>query len=338
MPIYPLLCQSVSTSALLLACGLLAMPAAAGYDPLALPAGDLPTPLDLKVIDATRSREIPLRVCVPSAATAAPVVLFSHGLGGNREGSSFLGKHWAARGYVVVFLQHPGSDDSIWKGQPAGQRVASMRAAATAENFMLRVGDVSAVLDQLNRWNNEADHPLHGRLDLARVGMSGHSFGAVTTQAVSGQALPTGAQPLTEKRIKAAIVMSPSGPQRGTAAQAFAQVNIPWLLMTGTNDIARLGGETIGTSDMASRLSVYPALPPNGKYELVLNEARHFAFTDRPEMGGEGLRNPNHHRSILALGTAFWDAYLKQDPAAKAWLDGDGPRTILEKDDRWQRK
>jgi hypothetical protein len=55
-------------------------------------------------------------------------------------------------------------------------------------------------------------------------------------------------------------------------------------------------------------------------------------------MGGEGLRNPNHHRSILALGTAFWDAYLKQDPAAKAWLDGDGPRTILEKDDRWQRK
>jgi predicted dienelactone hydrolase len=213
-----------------------------------------------------------------------------------------------------------------------------MQTAASAENYLLRVGDVPAVLDQLARWNTESDHPLKGRLDLTRVGMSGHSFGAVTTQAVSGHALPAGSQPLTDSRIKAAIIMSPSLPKAGNAEQAFGQVKIPWLLMTGTHDLARIGGQAIGVADMASRLGVYPALPPGGKYEVVLNEARHFVFTDRPELAGEGPRNLNHHRAILALSTAFWDAYLKQDASANEWLDGPGPRTILEKEDRWQRK
>jgi hypothetical protein len=43
-------------------------------------------------------------------------------------------------------------------------------------------------------------------------------------------------------------------------------------------------------------------------------------------------------RAILALSTAFWDAWLRDDAAAKAWLDGNGPTTVLEKQDRWQRK
>ena len=57
-------------------------------------------------------------------------MLFSHGLGGSREGSAFLGKHWAARGYVVVFLQHPGSDESVWKSKPFAERMPAMRQAA----------------------------------------------------------------------------------------------------------------------------------------------------------------------------------------------------------------
>lgn len=43
--------------------------------------------------------------------------MFSHGLGGSRSGSAFLGEHWAARSYVAVSLQHPGSDDSVWKSE-----------------------------------------------------------------------------------------------------------------------------------------------------------------------------------------------------------------------------
>jgi dienelactone hydrolase len=211
------------------------------YDPLALPSSP-PEQVDLVVLDASRQREIPLRAYSPRGESRAPIILFSHGLGGSREGSAYLGRHWAARGYVAVFLQHPGSDASVWQDVPAGWRRGAMEGAASGRNFLLRVKDVPAVLDELARWNAERGHALAGRLDLGRVGMSGHSFGAVTTQAVSGQAFP-GGRSFTDPRIRASVVMSPSAPRRGgDPAAAFGRVAIPWLLMTGTNDVAPIGG------------------------------------------------------------------------------------------------
>lgn len=303
------------------------------YDPLAVADGNGARPLDMVVKDEGRGREIPLRVYLPTQTAPQPVVLFSHGLGGSREGSAYLGKHWAARGYVAVFLQHPGSDTSVWRGKPIAERMSAMRQAAGPADFLLRVKDVPAVLDQLQRWNQADRHPLAGRLDMNRVGMSGHSFGAVTTQAVSGQSAMGGLISFTDPRIRAAVVMSPSCPRRGDPQQAFGAVKIPWMLMTGTKDIA-----PIGDADMTSRLGVFPALPPGAKYELVLDRAEHSAFTDRALPGDAEKRNPNHHRLTLALSTAFWDAWLRGDAAAKAWLDGDGPRSLMEENDRWQKK
>jgi putative SOS response-associated peptidase YedK len=70
----------------------------------------------------------------------------------------------------------------------------------------------------------------------------------------------------------------------------------------------------------------------------VLDRAEHSAFTDRALPGDHEPRNPNHHRAILALSTAFWDAWLRNDASAKAWLEGKGPRSILEPKDKWQFK
>jgi predicted dienelactone hydrolase len=311
-----------------------AMAAGLSYNPLAVSARFRPETVDLTVHDAKRQRDLPVRIYLPSGKSPAPVVLFSHGLGGSRKGNAYLGNHWAARGYVAVFLQHPGSDTSVWQGKPPAERMGAMQRAAGLENFLLRAKDVPAVLDQLERWNKTAGHALAGRLDLTRVGMSGHSFGAVTTQAVAGQTFLRGRLSYTERRIKAAVAFSPSAPRRDRGAkQSFANVKIPWMLMTGTKDVA-----LIGDADLASRLAVYPALPPGGKYELVLYRAEHSAFADRALPGDTERRNPNHHRAVLALSTAFWDAWLRGDAAARAWLDGDGPRSVLEKNDRWQRK
>lgn len=302
------------------------------YDPLARPAGS-PAHLDLEVRDTARKRTIPIRVYLPPARSAAPVVLFSHGLGGSRTTCAYLGEHWAARGYVAVFLQHPGSDESVWKDRPLLVRMAAMKAAASARNLLLRVQDVGAVLDQLAVWDRDGAHPLHGRMDMSRIGMSGHSFGAVTTQAASGESFPLIGQRYTDQRIKAAIAFSPSAPKRGSARRAFGAVTIPWMLMTGTRDNAPIGG-----ADPASRLEVYRALPPGDKYELVLFDAEHSAFTERALPGDRVRRNPNHHRAILALSTAFWDATLRGDSAARRWLDGGGARSVLEPRDRWERK
>src|SRR6476646_2178950 len=305
------------------------------YDPLAVSTEELPKPIDVVVDDGAREhREIPLLIYLPATKSPAPVVLFSHGLGGSNRGSAFIGKHWAARGYVAVFVQHPGSDDSVWRDKPFAQRLEAMRKAAGLDNFMLRVKDIPVVLNQLDSWNQNSNHALAGRLDMKKIGMSGHSFGAVTTQAVSGQTFPLGGTSLTDKRIQAAIAFSPSSPRKGVEPkQAFGSVKIPWMLMTGTKDVA-----PIGDQDVKSRLAVFPALPPGGKYELVLENAEHSVFTERPLPGEKEKRNPNHHRVILALSTAFWDTYLRDDPLAKAWLDGDGPKSVLEHGDKWQKK
>jgi hypothetical protein len=103
--------------------------------------------------------------------------------------------------------------------------------------------------------------------------------------------------------------------------------------MTGTKDEA-----VIGHADVASRLRVFPSLPKGDKYEVVLADAEHSAFGDRPLPGDREPRNPNHHRAILAISTAFWDACLRGDAAARAWLQGPGPRSVLEERDRFQLK
>jgi predicted dienelactone hydrolase len=304
---------------------------ATGYDPLAVDPSFHARYVDLSFHDATRSRDIPLRIYLPANTIPEPVVLFSHGLGGSRAGSVFLGEHWAARGYVAVFVQHPGSDDSVWRDVPPLQRMRAMRQAASLDNFVLRVEDIPAVLNQLAIWNADKTNFLAGRMDLKAIGMSGHSFGAVTTEAVSGEMLPITGRELTDSRIKAAIAFSPSPPHDGSMDKAFGSVTIPWMLMMGTEDVA-----PIGDIDAKSRLEVYPAFHGAPKYQVVLFEAEHSAFTDRPLPGDHEPRNPNHHRVILALSTAFWDAYLRGDTNALAWLSGPGPRSVMETNDQWQ--
>jgi len=291
-------------------------------------------PIDLTIGDSKHKRQIPIRVYLPPDKTPSPVVLFSHGLGGSREGSGYLGRHWAGRGYTVIFLQHPGSDAAVWRDAPMRRRMQSLKSAANVQNFKSRVDDVHMVLDRLEVLNTDSESPLSGRLDMKRVGMSGHSFGAVTTQAVSGQRQLIGGG-LTDKRIKAAVIMSPNRPQNRllTTQQAFADVEIPWLLMTGTKDDSPIGDATPQT-----RLEVFPALPPGDKFELVLKDGTHYAFTERSVSVGNANRNPQHWNTILALSTAFWDAYLRDDTDAKQWLIGKDAQSVLSPGDRWQMK
>ncbi|MBM3998819.1 MAG: dienelactone hydrolase [Planctomycetes bacterium] len=303
------------------------------YDPLAVSKDVTTQEVNLTVKDAQRRRDIPVHVYLPQATRAAPVVLFSHGLGGSREGNRYLGKHWAARGYVAVFLQHPGSDTSVWQDTARERRLNAMRDAANLQNFLLRVKDVPAVLDQLAEWNSMEGHALAGRLSLSKIGMSGHSFGAATTQAVSGQRTDRGKELFTDSRIAAAVIMSPNSPNRGSPQEAFGKISVPWMLMTGTRDVS-----LIVDTDVESRLAVFSALPPGGKYEVVLHGAEHSAFADRGLPGDREARNPNHHRAILALSTAFWDTYLLGSASAQEWLDGVGPSSVLDEKDKWRKK
>lgn len=299
------------------------------YDPLKVADGKITTET-FKVEDAKRGRTLPIRVYLPESIKPAPVVLFSHGLGGSCDNNPYLGNHWAKRGYVAVFMQHPGSDEGVWMGAPLLGRLGAMKKAASVENYLARCTDVPAVIDALAKWNIQNGHPLKGRMDLDHIGMSGHSFGAQTTQAVSGQTAARGRMTFLEPRIDASVMMSPSPPQMGDPAAAFSSIRIPCLLMTGTADDSPIGNTT-----PADRLKVFPHLQQAPAWQVVFDKATHMAFGERG-LTGQPLKEPRYHRAILALTTAFWDAELKGNPAAKTWLKGEGAKTVLVPADKWK--
>ena len=131
-------------------------------------------------------REVPLKIYLPTASKTkgSPVILLSHGLGGSREVGAYLGSHWAGRGFVVVAMQHIGSDDSVWKNLPLAQRFKAMRKAASAATFLDRMRDVPATIDQLEKWAIDPKNSLYRRMNLKKIGLGGHSYGAITTQAL----------------------------------------------------------------------------------------------------------------------------------------------------------
>lgn len=56
----------------------------------------------------------------------------------------------------------------------------------------------------------------------------------------------------------------------------------------------------------------------------------------RENFAGKEQKGGRYHKAILALGTAFWDAHLKGDKAAKKWLKGAGAKSVLQKQDNWE--
>jgi predicted dienelactone hydrolase len=310
---------------------LLALTLGTSYDPMRVPDIAVRT-VDQTWRDSDRRRDVPVRIYLPAESDHRPVLFFSHGLGGSRENNRYLGEHLARRGFVVIFLQHPGSDEGVWKDVPMRQRMRAMQSAASTANLRLRVDDVHFAIDELVR-RSTSDGTLKGRVKLSQVGMFGHSFGAATTQAVSGQSFPLVGTSWTDARIRASVMYSPNAARDGRGRSSeFESVKVPWLLMTGTLD-----DSPIGRSDAADRLKVFPGLPKGNKYECVLNEATHMAFGER-ELTQGSPRNANHHRVILALTTAFFEAHVSNSSDALKWLQGSGPRSVMEPKDTWRKK
>lgn len=263
--------------------------------------------------DAARGRTLPVKLYLPKdPAEPVPVIVFSPGLGGTRDGYEYLGRHWASHGYAVLHLQHPGSDDAVWRGST--RPLATMRAAAAnPRNAAARPLDVRFAIDQLLRLNGEAG-PLRGRLATNRIGVAGHSFGAYTTLAVAGQAFGAGQPAFADRRVKAAVAMSAPFP-RGATEASFRRISIPVLHLTGTED-----NSPIGETSAAQRRLPFDRINGPPQYLITLAGADHMVFSGRSGPRGDRTKDPVFHDLIRLSSTAFWAAWLKDDPAARDWL------------------
>jgi predicted dienelactone hydrolase len=287
-------------------------------------------------LDAKRSRFVPVKIYYPvTEGKVLPVIIFSHGLGGSRDGYEYLGRHWASRGYVSVHLQHLGSDDAVWR--QSSQIMQSLKeAAAGVENAVHRPLDVSFAIDQLEILNREAA-PLKGKLDLTRIGVAGHSFGGFTVMAVIGQVFVTKAGnefSLADKRIKAAIAMSAPVPRNADLKKSFGSIKIPCLHMTGTLDQS-----LVSDVKPEERRLPYDNINSAEQYLLTLQGGDHMVFAGVRVNKDKGKKDPIFHELICQVTTAFWDATLQNNVSARNWLwQKDGFEKVLGQNGTWERK
>ena len=198
-----------------------------------------------------------------------PLVVFSHGFGGERRQTTFLCCHLASHGYVVAAMDHVGNtaaDMISGEGAAGDPRVI--------ERFIQsRPCDVSFVIDQM----------LAGQSGLEiipdQIGMSGHSFGGWTTL----KALET------DERIRAALPLAPAG---GFTAMDADNVMAKELSFTWKREVpvlyivAELDSilPLQGMQDMFNR-------NPDPKTTVVLLNADHFHFNDAIEQTHDGYKS-----------------------------------------------
>lgn len=281
-------------------------------------------------VDSSRKdRVVPYKIYHPSGGNLQkmPVIIWSHGFGGNRDGAGFISRFVASYGYVIVHITHRGTDSSLWEGKPGHPWDILKNIDVPRATTLNRFKDVSFVLDQLRAWAEE-NPDIGAFMDFDNIGMSGHSFGALTTQVMAGQMVPDETQALVsfhEKRFRAGIAYSPVPISHFTGTNTekiYESISTPLFHMTGTDDLSPL--ESFG---FEQRLMVYNATKNAEKYLLVLKGGDHMVYNGtRGKLGDNPLRE--RHENIIKLSSlAFWDWHLKDDKKAMAWLtEGGLPR------------
>ncbi|MCC5603877.1 alpha/beta hydrolase [Nostoc favosum] len=216
--------------------------------------------LNLSLNDQKRDRKIPVDVYWSTAATPdKPVIVFSHGFMSVRTDLHYLAEHLASHGYVVAALEHPGSNETNTNLAFQGKT-----RVMKPQEFLNRPQDISFVLDELEKLNQTANHPLQGKLATNKAMVIGYSFGGGTALALAGaelqleglkqsckknlailslgeamqciaQELPENTYQLRDTRIKQAIALNPTTSLM-FGETGLTKVQVPTLVLAGSAD------------------------------------------------------------------------------------------------------
>lgn len=222
------------------------------------------------------------------AAGAHPLVLVSHGSGGNMTGLSWLAAGLARQGALVLMVNHPGSTSG--ESTPAGSVPLDLRAR-----------DLSAALDQVL-----GDPALAGAIDPARIAVLGFSMGGGTALQLAGARFDRAAYgaycdrlgevaqdcrwlrsggidpahlpvrmeaSLRDPRISAVIGVDPAFGFAFTP-DSLAAIEMPALLINLGDTRPGSGWEAVAVGPAGADL---PGQMPNARH-MTIPEAWHFSF------------------------------------------------------------
>ncbi|MBK5416431.1 alpha/beta hydrolase family protein [Pseudomonas sp. TH31] len=232
----------------------------------------------------------------PPAAGEHPLVVLSHGLGGNWINQTWLASALARKGYIVAAVNHPGTTSRDRSPQAAAQ-------------LWQRPADLSRTIDAVM-----AQPEQFGVVAKHRIAAVGHSLGGWTVMEIAGArfdpdrfALDCTAHPkltsctvyqqmnpastpaskarlaadLSDKRVTAVVSLD-LGLSRGMTDESLAALPVPTLVISAGSPSEELPAQ-LESADLAKRL------PQVSTRYVEINDASHFSFMSVCKPGAVAL-------------------------------------------------
>lgn len=220
--------------------------------------------------DSIQTHSIDRAPLTPDAARY-PVLIFEPGLGNIPTQYTTLLEDLASHGYIIFAITPTYSSDvvvfpdgRVVKATPAG-KLDTNANPQTAANQLVMVWskDVNFVMNQLDRLNMTPGNMFSGRLDLARLGVFGHSFGGATAAQVCHM----------DARCKAGINID------GDLAGDVVQTGLTKPFMVIQHDMG-----SCSDSDCRSFQhdihAILRTVPRGASYHMSIKDTEHFNFSD----------------------------------------------------------
>lgn len=276
--------------------------------------------------DKVRDKSLAMRVTYPLEGGDYPLIVFSHGLLGSKDGYQPLVEHWARHGYVVI---QPTHYDSAAHRKPTLTELRDLTPLFVG--WESRPDDIIFILDNLAEIEVRARaSKFAGSFDTSRIGMGGHSFGSHTAMLLGGTKLASGSfgdcgnqnrgnngVQFCDDRVKAFLLLSPQGSGRALTETADFDQSAwddfvrPMMIVTGTEDNGRRKQNYLWRSE------AFHLAPPGDKYLIVIDGGYHgFGGITGTRFFGSGPANPLHVEWMLEITLAFFNHYVKDDAAA----------------------
>jgi len=257
-----------------------------------------------------------------------PVVIVRAGASSGVLNYSTLAEDLASHGYVVVGFDAPYRTGRVVfpDGRTMGRTEQNNPETCVVpvrnemEQCVSRVltawtGDIAFVLDRLAQLNaSDSSGKFTGRLDMARVGVFGHSLGG----AVAAQFCHE------DSRCKAGIDID--GAPHGSVIQAGLRQ--PFMFLLSDHGDASDSASIQILSDIQS---IYDRIPPDRRLRVKIRGAFHYMFSDDGAVmkssavrgllrvfGKLGMSGRRQLAVTAYCVRTFFDAYLKEEGGSRA--------------------
>ncbi|MEN9518694.1 MAG: hypothetical protein RLZZ381_1282 [Cyanobacteriota bacterium] len=298
----------------------------------------------LMMNDERRDRTFPVDLYLPQIEQGQklPLIVISHGLGGDLTTFGYLAKHLASHGFAVAVPEHPGSSAKQIEGLLNG-----LESDVTPPSELInRPLDIKFLLDRLTDRFGQ-------KIDVTNVGIIGQSFGAYTALALAGAEINWGSlnrdcpnldnswnlswliqclalqiplplvvteKELKDERIKAAIAINPLVSSI-FGQESLSKIRIPIMLVSGSSDPV--------TPALPEQITPFTWLTTPQKYLVLLKGGTHFSTLDEssgsiPVPAQAIGPSPKIARNyVRQLGLAFFGKYITHKETYSNYLNAE---------------